>query len=80
MAESIVNDFPKVTGNFYDDIKRYRTNSKILNKLLYDILCMIGYSFILAIVAKKDYNIKNCIKECCLWKTIIKKVTMVQNF
>ena len=35
MAENIVNDFPKVTGNFDDDIERYRTNSKILDELLY---------------------------------------------
>lgn len=35
MAENIVNDFPKITGNFDDDIERYRTNSKILDKLLY---------------------------------------------
>lgn len=35
MAENIVNDFPKVTGNFNDDIERYRTNSKTLNELLY---------------------------------------------
>lgn len=28
MAENIVNDFPKVTGNFKDDIEQYRTNSK----------------------------------------------------
>lgn len=35
MAENIVNDFPKVTGNFNEDIERYRANSKILNELLY---------------------------------------------
>ena len=35
MAENIVNDFPKVTGEFYNDIEIYRTNSKILNELLY---------------------------------------------
>ena len=35
MAENIVNDFPKVTGNFKDDIEQYRTNSKVLDELLY---------------------------------------------
>jgi len=34
-AENIVNNFPKVTDNFNDDIDRYRTNSKTLNELLY---------------------------------------------
>lgn len=35
MAENIVNDFPKVTGDFNNDIEIYRINSKILNELLY---------------------------------------------
>lgn len=35
MAENIVNNFPKVTGNFDDDIEQYRKNSKVLDTLLY---------------------------------------------
>ncbi len=34
-AEEIVDNFPKVTGNFYYDIEQYRVNSKVLNELLY---------------------------------------------
>ena len=34
-AEEITNNFPRVTGNLNYDIEQYRTNSKVLNELLY---------------------------------------------
>lgn len=34
-AEDIIDNFPKITGDFYYDIEIYRANSKVLNELLY---------------------------------------------
>ena len=34
-AEQLINNFPKVTGNFRYDIEIYRENDKVLKELLY---------------------------------------------
>lgn len=34
-AEQLINNFPKVTGNFRYDIEIYRENDKVLKDLLY---------------------------------------------